>query len=148
MSGLSWSQAYGYVNSIWPTSDYISFYTFNNAVANNYVHALSPVFSWSFVPGGGTNFNSALNYASSILNQYFPDRTCIYFVTDGYFSISPTSFTNFLNALASFKKRTGCPVCIKCIETKWSWTSQSNPTFRKFCDKIGASFTTPGIIKM
>lgn len=146
MFGSPWSQANAYVSSVWGTSDYISSFTFNNAVITYHLHAINPVFSWPGSPSGWTNFNIALNTVSFILSQNYPDRTCIHFVSDGYFSISTTAYTAFLNALNSFKKKTQCPVCIKCIETRWTSHSQTNPTFKKFCDKIGATFTTTGII--
>lgn len=115
MFGSPWSQAQAYVSSVWGTSDYVSSFTFNTAVINYYLHAITPVFSWPGSPGGGTNFNIALNRVSFILSQNFPDRTCIYFVSDGYFSISTAAYAGFLNALTRFKRKTGCPVCIKCI---------------------------------
>ncbi len=146
MSGSPWSQANAYVSSVWGTSDYVSSFTFNNAVINYHLHAINPAFSWPVITINSTIFDLALNRVSFILSQNYPDRTCIYFVSDGYFSISATAYSAFLNALNSFKKRTGCPVCIKCIETKWTSKFQTNPTYKKFCDKIGATFTTTGII--
>ena len=146
MSGSPWNQAQAFVSSVWGTSDYVSSFTFNSAIINYHLHAINPGFSWPGLPIALTNFNIALLRVSYILNQNYPDRTCIYFVTDGYFNISTIAYSAFLNALNSFKKITGCPVCIKCIETRWTSNSETSSIFKKFCDKIGATFTTTSII--
>ncbi len=146
MIGTPWSKAQAFVSSLWGSSDYVSFFTFNSSIKSYYLHELRPYLSWPSSPNGGTNFNNALNQVSFILRKNYPDRTCIYFISDGYFTVSNYTFTTFVNALGRYKSKTGCPVCIKCIEAKWTNNSQTNPTFKAFCDKIKADYSIAGAI--
>mgnify|MGYP000877873093 CR=1 FL=1 len=149
MIGTPWSKAQAYVNSLWGSSDYVSFFTFNSSIKSYYLHALTPYLSWpSSPPNGGTNFNNALNQVSFILSQNYPERTCLYFISDGYFTVSNSTYTTFVNALGRYKSKTGCPFCIKCVETKWTNNSSTNPTFKAFCDKIKADYSIAGAITL
>ena len=72
-------------------------------------------------PDGNTCYDDALTEVMKILAMGFPDNTCIYFFSDGGETLYNSGLiTVFQTALFEFRKKTTCPVCIRCYETRSS----------------------------
>ena len=134
MWGLSWSKVLAYLAGASGSSDYTSLFTHGGTwsgppfqVTDYFDHDINAVIPPSMpLPNGDTDYDDALIRAIAILNQAYPERTCITFLSDGWEEIYNIPQANivqkFLNAKKNFQKKTGCPVCVKCYQTqKSSW---------------------------
>ena len=90
MWGTSWSKVNAYLSGNWGSSDYVSLFTHGGTwigpvfqVTNYLTHQLNPALPGLPLPNGDTDYDDPINRAIQILNQGFPDRTCIHFISDG-----------------------------------------------------------------
>ena len=130
MWGISWSKVLAYLAGASGSSDYTSLFTHGGTwsgppfqVTNYLTHALNAALPPSMpLPNGDTDYDDALIRAIAILNQGFPERTCISFFSDGREEIYNIPQANivqkFLTARTNFRTKTGCPVCVKCYQTR------------------------------
>lgn len=142
MYGLSWSKVLAYLAGVSGSSDYTSLFTHGGTwsgppfqVTNYLTHALNAALPPSMpLPNGDTDYDDALIRAIAILNQGFPERTCITFLSDGWEEIYNVPQANiiqqFLTAKKNFQKKTGCPVCVKCYQT---YKSTVTTNFDRLC---------------
>lgn len=92
MQGVSWSKVLAYLAGASGSSDYTSLFTHGGTwpgppytVTDYYVHYLNAVLPpYLPQPYAETDYDDALIRIIKILNQGYPERTCITFFSDGW----------------------------------------------------------------
>ena len=131
MSGSSWQKILAYLTAVSGTSTYASVvghggmpFNIPNSQCGYSKTYMTHQLNAALPPGnldapyGNTCYDDALNEVMEILAMNFPDNTCIYFFSDGWETLFNSGLIPvFKAALNQFRKKTTCPVCIRCYET-------------------------------
>ena len=120
---------------------YMTTYEFSGEAKNpNFFHRPPSQFFTGILghDSGGTDFNSALTKAISIISGYMSENTCFFMITDGLSNFS-TVTANLFDSILERIRRNGCRACAYCYFIK-SFPNTKIPTqFQRLCIQIGAS---------